>query len=340
MEYTRLGKSGLKISKIILGAMSYGSPDWQGWILDEEQSLPLLEHAYKVGLNTWDTADIYSHGRSEEIIGKALKKYNIPRSKVVILSKCYFGVASDGSQPSVAAVSTNDGEWVNQMGLSRKHIFDAVDASVARLGTYIDVLQIHRLDRSTPREEIMKALNDVVESGKVRYIGASSMAAWEFQTLQNIASAHNWHRFISMQNYHNLIYREEEREMIPYCADTGVGCIPWSPIARGMLARPWGDRSTTREKTDNYLQRMIRSRETEVDKAIVDRLEEVAKRKGVKMAQVATAWVLRREGGNPIIGLGSKERIDEAVAALKVELTDEEAKYLEEPYLPKVVQGY
>ncbi|KAI4234455.1 MAG: hypothetical protein LQ349_003793 [Xanthoria aureola] len=340
MEYTRLGKSGLKVSKIILGAMSYGDPDWQGWVLDEEKSLPLLEHAYKVGLNTWDTADVYSNGRSEEIVGKALKKYAIPRNKIVILSKCYFGVASDGSQPSIAAVSTNDGDWVNQVGLSRKHIFDAVDASVARLGTYIDVLQIHRLDRGVPREEIMKALNDVVESGKVRYIGASSMAAWEFQTLQNIAAAHGWHKFISMQNYHNLIYREEEREMIPYCADTGVGLIPWSPIARGVLARPWGDRTTSREKTDNFLHRMIRSRESEADKMIVDRLEEVANKKGVKMAQVATAWVLRRGLELPIIGLGSKERIDEAVQALKVELTDDEAKYLEEPYVPKVIQGY
>ncbi|KAL8987110.1 MAG: hypothetical protein Q9177_003654 [Variospora cf. flavescens] len=340
MEYTRLGKSGLKISKVILGAMSYGSPDWQGWVLDEEASLPLLEHAYKVGLNTWDTADVYSNGRSEEIVGKALKQYNIPRSKVVILSKCYFGVKPGPEQPSVAAMSTNDGDMVNQVGLSRKHILDAVDASVARLGTYIDVLQIHRLDRGTPREEIMKALNDVVESGKVRYIGASSMAAWEFQALQNVADKHGWHKFISMQNYHNLVYREEEREMIPYCVDTGVGCIPWSPIARGVLGRPWGDRSTLRETTDNYLQNMIRARETEVDKAIVDRLEEVAKKKGVKMAQVATAWVLRQDMENPIIGLGSKERIDEAVAALQVKLTDEEAKYLEEPYMPKVVQGY
>lgn len=339
MEYTRLGKSGLKISKIILGAMSYGDPGWAGWVLDEEQSLPILEHAYKVGLNTWDTADIYSHGRSEEIIGKAIKKYNIPRQKIVILSKCYFGVVP-GSQPPIAAVSTNDGEMVNQVGLSRKHIFDAVDASVARLGTYIDVLQIHRLDRDTPREEIMKALNDVVESGKVRYIGASSMAAWEFQTLQNIADKHGWHKFISMQNYHNLIYREEEREMIPYCADTGVGCIPWSPIARGVLARPWGDRSTLRESTDKFLHNLIRAKETEIDKAIVDRLEEVSKKKGVKMAQVATAWVLRREMVNPIIGLGSKERIDEAVAALQVKLTDEEAKYLEEPYQSKAIQGY
>lgn len=166
------------------------------------------------------------------------------------------------------------------------------------------------------------------------------MAAWEFQALQNIADKHGWHKFISMQNYHNLVYREEEREMIPYCVDTGVGCIPWSPIARGVLGRPWGDRSTLRESTDNFLQKMIRARETEVDKAIVDRLEEVAKKKGVKMAQVATAWVLRQDMENPIIGLGSKERIDEAVAALQVKLTDEEAKYLEEPYMPKVVQGY
>jgi aryl-alcohol dehydrogenase-like predicted oxidoreductase len=176
MEYVNLGKSGLKISKVMLGAMSYGSSDWQGWVLNEAESLPLLKHAYDVGINTWDTADVYSHGRSEEIICKALKEYKIPRNRVVILSKCYFGVADDGTNPPIAAVSTNDGDFVNRMGLSRKHIFDAVDASVARLGTYIDVLQIHRLDRNTPREEIMKALNDVVESGKVRYIGASSVS--------------------------------------------------------------------------------------------------------------------------------------------------------------------
>ncbi|MCJ1260095.1 hypothetical protein MMC24_007935 [Lignoscripta atroalba] len=340
MEYTRVGKSGLKISKVILGAMSYGSSDWQGWVLNEEEALPLLEHAYKVGLNTWDTADVYSNGRSEEIIGKALQKYSIPRSKVVLLSKCYFGVDDSGGQPTIAAVSTNDGKMVNQVGLSRKHIFDAVDASVKRLGTYIDVLQIHRLDRNTPREEIMKALNDVVESGKVRYIGASSMAAWEFQTLQNIAKQHGWHTFISMQNYYNLIYREEEREMLPYCQDTGVGCIPWSPIARGALARPWSSRGTKREQTDNFLQSLVRSRENDIDKAIVDRLEEVAEKKGVGMAQVATAWCLSKEGVVPIVGLGSKERIDQAVEAVGVKLTEEECKYLEEPYLPKQIVGY
>jgi len=340
MEYTNLGNSGLKISKVILGAMSYGSSQWQEWVLNEDASLPLLKHAYDSGINTWDTADIYSHGRSEEIIGKALKQYNIPRNRVVILSKCYFGVDNTGGQPQIAVVSTNDGEMVNRVGLSRKHILDAVEDSVKRLGTYIDVLQIHRLDRGTPREEIMRALNDVVESGKVRYIGASSMAAWEFQTLQNIAEKHGWHKFISMQNYHNLIYREEEREMIPYCQDTGVGLIPWSPIARGVLARPYGSRGeTTRDKTDKFLNNLYRQKELEADKAVVTRVEEVAKKKGVSMTAVATAWSLYK-GCNPIIGLSSKERIDEAVKNIHVKLTEDEVKYLEEPYVPKVKVGY
>lgn len=339
MEFTRLGNSGLKISKVILGAMSYGTKDWQDWVLNEDEALPLVEHAYKRGINTWDTADVYSHGQSEEILGKALKKYNIPRNRVVLLTKCFFGVDDEGKMPPISASGVNDGEFVNRVGLSRKHIFDAVDASVERLGTYIDVLQIHRLDRNTPREEIMKALNDVVDSGKVRYIGASTMAAWEFQTLQNIAERNGWHKFISMQNYHNLIAREEEREMIPYCVDTGVGVIPWSPMARGVLARPWGSRSTTREATDGALKMLIRSRETETDKAIVDRVEELAKKKGVSMAQVAIAWSLQNPNENPILGLNSKERIDEAVGAIRVKLTPEEAKYLEEPYLPKTLSA-
>ncbi|TKA75453.1 Versiconal hemiacetal acetate reductase [Cryomyces minteri] len=339
MEYTNLGKSGLKVSKVILGAMSFGSPEWQPWVLDEAEALPLLEHAYKVGLNTWDTADVYSNGRSEEIIAKAIKQYNIPRNKLVILSKCHFGVDTSGAQPNISSVSTNDGDWVNQVGLSRKHILDAVDNSVKRLGTYIDVLQIHRLDRNTPREEIMRALNDVVESGKVRYIGASSMAAWEFQTLQNIAEKHGWHKFISMQNYYNLIYREEEREMIPYCKDTGVGLIPWSPVARGVLTRPWGERTTKREQTDNFLKNLIRSKETEIDKNIVDRLEEVAKKHNVSMTTIATAWAISK-GVSPIIGLSSKERIDQAVTNAKFKLSEEDAKYLEEPYAPKAIAGY
>ncbi|RDW94418.1 hypothetical protein BP5796_00181 [Coleophoma crateriformis] len=344
MEYTRLGNSGLKISKVILGAMSFGTSEWQDWVLNEEDALPLLKHAYDVGLNTWDTADVYSNGKSEEIIGKALKQYNIPRNRVVILSKCFFGVADDGAQPPIAALSVNDGEYVNRQGLSRKHIFDAVDDSVRRLGTYIDVLQIHRLDRDVPREEIMKALNDVVESGKVRYIGASSMAAWEFQTLNNIAEKNGWHKFISMQNYYNLLYREEEREMLPYCRDVGIGCIPWSPIARGALSRPYSDRSTTREKSDKMLSAMIRGKEAEIDKHIINRVEELAKKKGVSMATIATAWCLSKEKVNPIIGLSSKDRIDQAVASVHFassgKLTPEDIAYLEEGYAPKERQGY
>jgi len=319
--------------------MSYGTSEWFNWVLDEEESLPLFEHAYKMGINTWDTADVYSMGRSEELVGKALKKYEIPRDRVVIMSKCFFGVSDDGTLPPIHTMSSNDGRMVNRVGLSRKHIFDAVEASVKRLGTYIDVLQIHRLDRETPKEEIMRALNDVIEKGWVRYIGASSMAAWEFQELQHIADKHGWHKFISMQNLYNLLYREQEREMIPYCNAAGVGLVPWSPIARGVLTRPWDDRSSKRESSDVQLNRLIRSRETEADKAIVDRVEKLATQKGVAMAQVAIAWCLSK-GTNPIVGLSKKERIDQAVQALKVELTEEDIKYLEEPYTPKPILEY
>ncbi|OAK96501.1 Aldo/keto reductase [Phaeosphaeriaceae sp. SRC1lsM3a] len=339
MEYVNLGKSGLKVSKVILGAMSYGSSKWQPWVLDEAESLPLLEHAYKCGINTWDTADIYSHGQSERIVGKALKQFNIPRSKVVILSKCYFGVNEDDVGLPINRSNTNEGENVNQVGLSRKHIFDAVEKSVERLGTYIDVLQIHRLDRETPREEIMKALNDVIEKGWVRYIGASSMAAWEFQTLQNIADKHGWHKFVSMQNYYNLIYREEEREMIPYCQDTGVGLIPWSPIARGALTRPFNDRSSKRAETDKFVSALVYEREFAADKKIIERIEEVAKKHDVSMACIATSWCIKK-GVCPIIGISSKQRIEEAVQNVHFKLSDEEAKYLEEAYIPKERQGF
>ncbi|OKL58561.1 Versiconal hemiacetal acetate reductase [Talaromyces atroroseus] len=304
--------------------MSYGSSNWQSWVLDEAEAFPLLEHAYALGINTWDTADVYSHGRSEEIIGKFLREKQIPRDRVVIMTKCYFGVDDQGGQPPNRATIYNDGkEWVNRVGLSRKHVFDAVEGSVRRLGTFIDVLQIHRLDRNTSREEVMRALNDVIDSGKVRYIGASSMAAWEFQSLQNIAARNGWHQFISMQNLHNLICREEEREMIPYCKDTGIGLIPWSPLARGVLARPWGSRSTVRESTDMSLKSIIRDRETVADETVVGRVEELAKKKGTTMAQVAIAWCLSN-GENPILGLNSVGRIEEAVSAISVQLTEEE----------------
>ncbi|KAF2103807.1 aldo-keto reductase [Rhizodiscina lignyota] len=340
VEYNNLGKSGLKISKFIVGCMSYGTPKWQGWVLDEEKSLPLLKYAYEKGINTWDTADAYSQGQSEIIVGKALRQFNIPRESLVILSKCYFGVSPTGDPSMSFAVGTqNSGYMLNRVGLSRKHIIDAVDRSVERLGTYIDVLQIHRLDRDTPKEEIMRALNDVVESGKVRYLGASSMAAWEFQELQWIAKTNGWHQFVSMQNYHNLLYREEEREMIPYCKATGVGVIPWSPVSRGVLCRPWDSRSSLREESDGFLKNNIRTSENEVDKEIVDRVEEIAKKRGVSMTCVAMAWSLK-QGYNPIIGLSSEKRIDEALESAKYELSDEDAKYLEEPYRPKTVKGH
>jgi versiconal hemiacetal acetate reductase len=227
---------------------------------------------------------------------------------------------------------------VNRVGLSRKHILDAVEESCKRLGTYIDVLQIHRLDRETPAEEIMRALNDVVDSGHVRYLGASSMAAWEFQKLQNIAARNGWHAFISMQNYYNLLYREEEREMIPYCQDSGVGIIPWSPLARGVLAHPWADRSSKREQTDNLLASLVRGTGNEVDERIVGRVEELAKKHNVSMAVVTLAWCFKKNV-YPITGLHSTTRIDEAVASVQFKLEKEEIAYLEESYVPREVRS-
>ncbi|TLD21626.1 aldo-keto reductase-like protein [Venturia nashicola] len=321
--------------------MSFGSSDWQPWVLNEADALPLLKHAYDRGINTWDTADVYSNGLSERIIAHAIEKYRIPRSTLVLMTKIYFGVDEGGAQPGIASMGVNDGVLVNRVGLSRKHILDAVEACVGRLGTYIDVLQVHRLDRSVPREEVMRALNDVVEKGWVRYLGASSMAAWEFQALQNMAEKHNWHKFISMQNYYNLLYREEEREMIPYCKETGVGIIPWSPLARGVLTRR--NHKTLRSSTDKFLSSQILSKLTPADDIIVSRVEEVARRHGVSMANVATAWSLSK-GCSPILGLNSKERIDEACRGVKLVsegvLDEEDWAFLEEGYVAKGVTGY
>ncbi|KAF7555454.1 hypothetical protein G7Z17_g2102 [Cylindrodendrum hubeiense] len=337
MEYVRLGNSGLKVSKIILGCMTFGSSKWDTspWTLDEEDGLELLKTAYDNGINTWDTADTYSNGKSEVIIGKALKKFNIPRQKVVILSKIFNPVMDDDSRPP----SVNDGPMVNQMGLSRKHVFHAVDKCLERLGTdYIDVLQIHRLDRETPPEEIMRALHEVVQSGKVRYIGASSMYAWEFARLQYIARSNGWTEFISMQPFYNLLYREEEREMLPFCQATGVGVIPWSPIARGLLAKPLPKEN---EEGTSLRSRMDKKKDAwfaDANLDIVNRVEEVSAKKGVSMALVSTAWVLQK-GYYPILGLSSPKRIVEAVDALKVNLTKEECEYLESGYKPRAIQG-
>ncbi|KAI5480149.1 aldo-keto reductase [Pseudohyphozyma bogoriensis] len=336
MEYTRVGTSGLKVSKVIFGCLSFGDASWVPWVQTLEEALPIMKHAYDNGINTFDTADTYSNGRSEEILGAFLKRYNIPRRKVVILTKCFFA-AEEGIAPQFTL--QNDGALVNQCGLSRKHIMDAIDASLKRLGTdYVDVLQIHRLDRDMSGKEIMRALNDVVESGKARYIGASSMATWEFHTLQNLAEKHNWHQFISMQGFHNLLYREEEREMLPFCQATGVGYLPWMALAAGVLTHPWTDRTDRREQSDLFLKALCRTTD-EADEKTVGRVQELAERKGVSMAMVATTWTLRK-GLMPVMGVDSVERIDETVRALKVELSEEEVQWLEELYLPKKVTGH
>lgn len=310
--------------------MSYGSPTWQGspWVLDSEKALPLLKAAYDVGINTWDTANTYSNGVSETIIGQALRTYNIPRSRVVILSKVYYPVLEGSDERPQPAL--NDGELVNQMGLSRKHIFDAVEGSLRRLGTdYIDVLQLHRLDRETSPEEIMKALHDLVVMGKVRYIGGSSMSCWEFARLQFVAKKNGWTEFVSMQGLYNLLYREEEREMNPFCNAEGVGLIPWSPLARGLLCRP-ADVETERSAQDVKSKKWFAGR---MNNEIIGRVDAMARRKGVSMGAIATAWTLKK-GCAPILGLSSERRIVESLEAFDVELSLEDLNELEELYEP------
>jgi aryl-alcohol dehydrogenase-like predicted oxidoreductase/uncharacterized protein YgbK (DUF1537 family) len=336
MQYQRLGSSGLKISRIVLGCMTFGNPDWEGspWVLPEQDALSLLKKAYDVGINTWETADTYSNGRSESIIGKALQVYNIPRSKVVIMTKLYYPVLEDtpNDRPQPAY---NDGALVNQMGLSRKHIFDAVDASLRRLGTtYIDVLQLHRLDHETSSEEIMGALHDLVKAGKVHYLGASSMYTWQFARLQYTAKMRGWTPFISMSGLYNLLYREEEREMHPFCNAEGIGLIPWSPIARGLLTRSFAQQ-TERGQQDKKTKKWFRGRQNE---EIVTRVETLAAKKGCRMSSLAIAWLLHKNAC-PIVGLNTIARIEGASEALAVDLTAEEMHYLEELYSPLEVQA-
>ncbi|GES62608.1 versiconal hemiacetal acetate reductase [Aspergillus terreus] len=336
MQYQRLGKSALKVSRIILGCMTFGNPAWEGspWVLPEEKALPLLKAAFDCGINTWDTADTYSNGQSEMIIGKALETYCIPRSKVVIMTKLYYPVldAEDSRRPNPAA---NTGELVNQMGLSRKHIFEAVDASLRRLKTtYIDVLQLHRLDPDAEPEEVMRALHDLVQMGKVHYLGASSMYCWQLARLQYTAKMNGWSTFSSMQNLYNLLYREEEREINPFCRAEGIGLVPWSPLARGLLARPW-NQVTERSKRDAKTTKWFKG---DADDEIVRRVEVLARRKGCTMTAVAIAWLLHK-GACPIVGLNTVERIESISEALAVKLEGGELKFLEECYSPLAVQA-
>lgn len=326
MEYVNLGRSGLKVSRICLGMMTYGTPEWREWVLDEEQSRPFVRRALELGINFFDTADMYSLGVSEEVTGRALRDF-ARREEVVLATKVFFHI----------------GQGPNGRGLSRKHIMEGIDNSLRRLGTdYVDLYQIHRWDYETPIEETMEALHDVVKAGKARYIGASSMFAWQFAKAQYTADLHGWTRFISMQNHYNLIYREEEREMIPFCLDQGVGVIPWSPLARGFLAggrtrESKGD--TLRAQTDTYAHEMYFR---ENDYEVAERMGEVVERLGgAKPAQVALAWLLNRPGiSSPIIGASKMSHLEEAVAAVDIKLSQEEMRALEEAYRPHPVLGH
>lgn len=325
MEYTNLGKTGLKVSRICLGMMTYGTSKWRDWVLDEEESRPFVKRALEMGINFFDTADMYSHGVSEEVTGRALKDF-ARRDEVVIATKVFF--------PS--------GEGPNQRGLSRVHIMNAIDASLKRLGTdYVDLYQIHRWDTTTPIEETLEALHDVIKAGKARYIGASSMYAWQFAKALYLADLHGWTRFVSMQNHYNLVYREEEREMIPLCREEGIAIIPWSPLARGFLT---GNRTrethepTTRARTDSFAQEMY-YQDTDFD--VVDRVKELAKRHGVTPAQIALAWLLHQPGlSAPIIGASKMPHLEQAFEALEIQLSQEEIDLLAEPYRPHPVLGH
>jgi len=340
VTYTQLGKSGLRVSVPILGAMSFGHKDWADWVEDsEEKVFELLKAAYDTGLNTWDTANVYSAGWSEQFIGKAIKQLQIPRQKLVILTKC-FGVV--GEEPAANHIRfpeiKTSKDYVNQGGLSRAAIFNAVDASLKRLQTdYIDLLQIHRFDNTVPIEETMKALHDLVQSGKVRYIGASSMWTYQFVMLQNVAEKYGWTKFVSMQNHYSLCYREEEREMNKYCHLTGVGLIPWSPLNRGFLARPLKSEPTTR--SESVKKSPMFGTLTEADEKIISRVEELAKKKEWAMSQVALAWIIQKNT-IPIVGFSSVQRLKEAEEVKGKTLTDDEIKYLEEAYVPKSIIGH
>ena len=325
MQYTRLGTTGLEVSRICLGCMSYGEPS-QGthpWSLDEQASQPFFAQALDAGINFFDTANVYSLGSSEEYLGRALTELGVPRDEVVIATKVR-GRMRPGP---------------NGEGLSRAAIMTAVDDSLRRLGTdYIDLYQIHRWDHRTPIAETMEALNDVVRAGKVRYLGASSMWAWQFATAQHVADTNGWTRFVSMQNHYNLLHREEEREMLPLCADQGIGVIPWSPLARGHLTRPWAS-TTDRTATDDFGRTLYGT--VDCDAEIVERVAQVASDRGVPMATIALAWVLRHpQVSAPIIGATKPHHIDDAVAALDIELSDDEVTLLTEAYTPHPVVGF
>jgi aryl-alcohol dehydrogenase-like predicted oxidoreductase len=326
MEYRNLGNTGLKVSRICLGMMSYGTSQWREWVLNEEESRPFVQKALELGINFFDTANGYSNGVSEEVTGRLLREFTA-RDEVVVATKVFFPT---GSKP-------------NQGGLSRKHIMEAIDASLKRLNMeYVDLYQIHRFDPNTPVHETMEALHDVVKAGKARYIGASSMYAWQFAKMQHTAETHGWTKFVSMQNHYNLVYREEEREMIPLCIDQGVGLIPWSPLARGFLSgnRPREKQAgdTARAKSDAFAHDMYY---TDGDFEIVDNLKALAAEHNVGPAQLALAWMLNKPGiTSPIIGATKMHQLEELVAVADLKIAPEVTAKLEAPYQPKRIFGH
>jgi aryl-alcohol dehydrogenase (NADP+) len=322
MQYVRFGRTGLKVSRLCLGCMTYGTPKWRPWILDEEASRPFFRQALEAGINFFDTADMYSQGVSEEVTGRALKDL-AKRDDVVIATKAYWPM----------------GQGPNDRGLSRKHLMSAIDASLKRLATdYVDLYQIHRWDYETPVEETMQALDDIVRAGKARYVGASSMYAWQLMQANALAERNGWTRFVSMQPQLNLVYREEEREMLPLCREQGIAVIPWSPLARGFLAgnrKAKGEGDTARSKADSYADQLYFADE---DFKVLAEVEKVAKARGVKPIQIALAWVLQVAGvTSPIVGFSKAGQVEDAIAALEIALTPEEIKALEAPYRPKPV---
>ena len=324
MDYVRLGTTGLKVSRLCLGAMTYGTPAWRPWVLDEDTSRPFLKRALEHGINFFDTADMYSRGVSEQVVGRALKEF-AKRDEIVLATKVFYSVENHP----------------NGGGLSRKHIMSAIDASLSRLGMdYVDLYQIHRFDDHTPIEETLEALSDVVRAGKARYIGASSMAAYQFTKMIYTQRAHGWAEFVSMQNHYNLVYREEEREMIPFCIEEGIGIIPWSPLARGFLAgnRKRGENTASlRDQHDTWGHTLYF---TDPDYDVVDRVVDVAKLKGVKPIQVALAWILGKPGITaPIVSATKLEQLDQLLDGMAVTLTPDEITVLEEPYVPHKVIG-
>ncbi|MFJ2029569.1 aldo/keto reductase [Streptosporangium sp. NPDC087985] len=322
MEYVRLGSTGTKVSRICLGMMSYGDPArGSDWILDEAAAEPIVRRAADAGVTFFDTADVYSDGSSEEVTGRLLSGIFPRRDDYVLATKVFFPV----------------GRGVNDGGLSRKHIMSAIDDSLRRLGTdYVDLYQIHRWDPETPIEETMRALHDVVSAGKARYIGASSMSAWQFAKAQHVAEANGWTKFATMQNHYNLLYREEEREMNPLCVDQGVGLIPWSPLARGLLARAGAEEASTRAGSDQRIGFLYTDADN--DRQILDRVAQAARERGVPPAQVALSWLLRQPGVSaPIVGATKDRHVDDAVAAVDLALTDKELDFLAEPYRPHAV---